>query len=227
MSEFELFGLNLFFIYPWRFLAFLLVFIIIFHFLFVWPNNLSKKNWKRVDYIWLGAASLGILSLASDVRIYFTHNWLEIEKSRAVSLIKSVEYRFSKPENSHYCAKFVRYDLSPDDFEERVRQYNIACKWRKDVEAFFKNINKHEIPSINHEELPVVEFNLPALMYSVTWLNRLMIDYASQLEVIHKTESYTVKYFWEEILSYFAPFLICIALSLRIAKVSGEIRHET
>ncbi len=35
--------------------------LVVFHLMFVWPKNLTKRYWKVIDYIWLGTAFLGVI----------------------------------------------------------------------------------------------------------------------------------------------------------------------
>ena len=41
-----------------------------------------------------------------------------------------------------------------------------------------------------------------------------------------ETKEFSTKTEWEKAFAYLAPFLLCIALALRITKVSGEVKYE-
>lgn len=221
------FATNAFLMDSINFLILLGVLVAVFHLMLVWPRNLSKKNWKRIDYIWLGAAAMGVISLAADVRISVANNWLEMEKVRAVGILDSIRYLAQEPESSHFCMTFVKSEYSPKDFDNKQNEYRIGCEWRKELSKKLSVINSEETPPLKYEDLPPVLFDDPILNETVIWLKDRLNDYKVQLKILSETKSAAEKTGWESTLAYFAPFLICIALALRITKVSGEVRHET
>ncbi len=92
---------------------------------------------------------------------------------------------------------------------------------------YLKNIKKEETPLITFEDLPKVVFDDPILNETVTLPKERLKDYGEQLDILSETEKAAKRNGWENTLAYFAPFLICIAIALRITKVTGELRHET
>lgn len=210
-----------------NFLVLLVVFILIFHYLFVWRKNLSKKAWKKVDFFWLGAAALGLISLAVDVRVNVATKWLPIEKNYAEGMLSPVYYMTNNPEQSHFCRIFTKTSLSPDNIDEIDLQYQLACKWLKEVSLLIKQASKDELPRISFDKFPNVNFDDSALNEDVDYLKNWLEDYQRQLKIIDKTESAMAQSELEKFFFYIGPFLICVALALRITKVSGEIKYET
>jgi hypothetical protein len=210
-----------------NFIYLLIALVLIFHFLLVWPRNLSKKNWKYVDYIWLGIATFGLLGAAANIRIAVASNWVQLEKSRAIGILESIDFLARDAESSNFCRKFSKTEYSPKNLDEIQLQYDLACEWRKQLSSYLRLIDKQEIPAISFSDFPEVKFDMPELNKTVVWLKESLEDYSKQRISLEETKlaaSYTQR---EEGFAYFAPFLLCMALALRIAKVSGEIRHET
>jgi hypothetical protein len=217
---------NEFLLNSYNFLLLLTCLVVLFHLMFVWPRNITKKSWKKVDYIWLGAASIGLISLASDVRVSVANSWVEIERSRAIGILESIDYLAKEPESSYFCMTFVRGDYSPENFDEVQNNYRMACEWRKELSAYFGSINKLDTPIIIFDDLPPVVFDDPTLNEAVVWLKDRLKEYEDQIKVLSMTEAAARKRSWESELGYYAPFLLCMALALRITKVTGEVRHE-
>jgi hypothetical protein len=45
----------------WYALSALILATIIFHTLLVYPKNLSKRQWKQIDYFWISLTALGLI----------------------------------------------------------------------------------------------------------------------------------------------------------------------
>ena len=219
------FGINRFFSEPWKFVILVLVLTLLFHFL-VWPRNLSKANWKRVDYIWVSAGMLGLLSVVADVRISTAKNWVEIERSRAQAIWDSFSYVTAEPESSHFCSQFTRTESSPSDFEYIQEQYNVGCEWLKNLEAYFSTYSGKKLPDLTVQDIPEIKFNNPVINDSSDWIKARVSDYERQMSALRATEDLHEIKSWERQLKLLAPFLLCGALALRLAKVSGEVKHE-
>lgn len=194
--------------------------------LLVFPKNLSKRAWKKVDYIWLGVAALGLLSLASDVRISIAKNWSEIESSRAISSLERLRYFYSTPDNTHFCMQFVKSALTPDDVHERQKQHDLRCAWFKDVANILKELEPEKLPEISMDKLPIPTFDDEYLLETVNNIEKHVNWYNEDRRQAIETASLLSKTNLEKNLFYFSPFLLCLALALRIAKVTGELRHE-
>jgi len=208
-----------------NFVLLLACLILILHLLLVWPRNLSRTSWKRVDYFWLGVATIGLLSLAAEVRVSEAKGWLQLEKARAVAILEIIELFIAEPESSHFCVIFVRGEYSPPEFDARQHQYQQGCEWRKSVARYLAGLDKQNAPPLKFDDLPRVNFDDPGLLETVVWLKERLDDYGEQQKKISETQNASTQRAWEAALVYFAPFLLCFAIALRITKVTGEIRH--
>lgn len=194
--------------------------------LLVFPKNLPKRVWKKVDYIWLGFTALGLLSLASDVRISIAKNWFEIESSRAISSLERLRYFYPAPDNTHFCMQFVKSALTPDDVQERQKQHDLRCDWLKDVANILKELESEKLPELSMDNFPVPTFDDGYLLETVNNFEKHVNWYNEDRKQAIETSSLLSKTDLEKNLFYFSPFLLCLALALRIAKVTGELRYE-
>ena len=171
---------------PLNLILLLFLLVAIFHLMFVWPRNLDKITWKKVDYAWLAVASLGVISLATEARISIAKNWVKIEEIRAVSILENIENLFSNPEQSHFCMTFSRSEYSPSDFDVTVKEYEKACKWRKQFVEYMQSIDKEALPPIRMRDVPNIDFNDVVLNESVMWLENALNYYETQLSLYNE-----------------------------------------
>jgi len=172
-------------------------------------------------------AAIGVLGVASTVRISVAEKWVESEKKRAAAPIERVVRYFQGPaESNHMCFKFRRTEFSPSDLDQVQLQYDMGCEWFKQVSGDLKGIDTESLPELRYQDFPEPKFDSPALNESVEWFQSEMAEYSDQRMLYLDTLEKTTKADWEFSLAYFAPFLMCGAIALRIAKVSGELRHD-
>ena len=202
--------------------------LVVFHYFLVCRNNLSKKHWKQVDYIWFSLSIIGLISLASDVRINQFSQVKLFQESEMKSFWQVAGGLFKGAESSYECKVFESFNNSPHkkDYAQNKDTYLSACEWRKKTAIFFSNFKQGDFPEIKINELPIANFSDSALLGDYEWLLREIPKYDSQRKLWLETKKKSSKNTFEEILSWISPLLIAIALALRISKVTGEVKHE-
>lgn len=214
----------------WKLLILFVFLLVALHWLLVRWLKPNKVGWKRVDYIWLGIAALGLISMSTDVR-----NWLAVEeakwaKERAEAKFSLLRYYAGGDKPPEYiCIKFVRNEQSPDDFDEIQAEYDEFCEWNKRLLADLPT----RLP--DDDELPDLKY--PDYKPEKNPKNKVLIEYISNIKKYFeyyqtdRNEYITLKKAsfksdFEKTLFYLSPILLCIALALRITKVTGEIKLE-
>jgi hypothetical protein len=203
----------------------LLFLLALFHVLLVWWIKLSNKAWKHVDYIWLGAAALGLLSLAADVRVSTANNWVKLEFSRAVSFFDVTRGQLALPMSSYAC--LYGDDPTANRTDDVANEFIKACQWSKAVAAHLESFDTESVPEVPRDGFPTVNLSNSALLEMPKWLDQRLAQYKEDRERYLKAYNLTKKNSWESTLSYFAPFILCFALALRITKVTGELKNAT
>ncbi|WP_105170494.1 hypothetical protein [Pseudoalteromonas sp. T1lg24] len=209
----------------------LLVFIVflgLFHYFLVFKKNLSKKQWKQVDYIWFCMSFIGLISLASDVRISQVSQDKLIQESH-METFWNVADRLSKDAESTYeCNVFKMFDNDSDkkDYALNKDRFSSACEWRKETELFFSDLNQESYPEVKIDDLPIPKLDSSELLGDYEWLQREIPIYNLHRESWLEIKSNSFKNTFEQILYLLSPFFIAIALALRLTKVTGEVRHE-
>lgn len=204
--------------------------LIAFHLICVWPRNLSKKSWKKVDYIWLAFATVGLLGASSVVRNYIVRQELSYSEERIELLYKTFRsvLELNARDNGYVCRVFVKTKFSPSEpeFSEINNEFQRACDWLKKKNASFdsKVPNAASEPSAWVTIDPAVEnVSLQEVMNGLSdqysYYNDAVKTHRQLLSEMKPTEI-------EIWFSLIGPWLLAFALALRIAKVSGELRYE-
>jgi hypothetical protein len=191
--------------------------------------NLGKKGWKRVDYIWLGFTALGFFGAVSQARIYAAGAQVSQYQGRAAASLTAlhdlVNMLAAKP--GAVCRTFIRSEYSPpaDEFAQVQREYNEACQWigkvatnlPTQIQAPAKPISREFLgssPSVTTGDLRDI---IEGVYRQLGYYNRDAALVAKLHKQAERTET-------ENTMILVSPFLLAVALALRITKVTGELR---
>jgi hypothetical protein len=107
------------------------ILLIVFHVVLVWLVPLADVGWKQVDYVWLGAAALGLLASSAQAGRELSRSYLEgVEDSRTASAYGSL--RSTLANGFGTCAPRTRTEMSPPDFDQIVAKQRAMCQWSRD-----------------------------------------------------------------------------------------------
>lgn len=195
--------------------------------------KLGKTAWKRVEYIWLGFATLGVFGAVAQVREITANAQLAIFQDRATSAFQSfrslVDSYASEP--GTVCRTFIRSEYSPppDEFDRTQSEYKQACEWVKLVAQTIPSQLPTPAKSFSPSSLPArppdsssadLKDIIDGLYSQLDFYNREYAIFADLLKKADRTS-------FEEALIYLGPFLLVIALAIRITKVTGEIQLKS
>ncbi len=187
-------------------------------FVFLFPQN--KRFWKKMDYIWLGLATLSIVTASQKVRIVVYDNYQNRAESLTISSFSSLNnnVQFSLP-----CKNFIKSEFSPENFDEIVAEYKRICTWNKGFES--------EIAALNPKEFPDVMFKTPKAPIESVELNQYLEQLKKQIQEYeqYRTQMWEYKKQTEEtaleqLLFFLLPVFLCAAIALRITKVTAELK---
>ncbi|VVE71574.1 hypothetical protein PAN31117_04100 [Pandoraea anapnoica] len=214
-------------------LAVFLIAILSFHIFLVYAPGfrLNKRGWKLTEYVYLFVGALGLFWAVTNTRVYVAHNMLETADHSARSSYDFVRSDIGSTYVRQTCRTFVKSEYSPPEpaFSLSQRQYDAACEWFKSFakrmpaqppasESDFSAIlaDYHAHPSSSDTEVKDI--------YSLaeSRLNWVLDAYRQREEVKAEAEPSMN----ERVASVLAPFLLALAIALRITKVSGELRLE-
>jgi hypothetical protein len=195
--------------------------------------RLGKVSWKRMDYIWLGFGALGLLGAVAQVRMESASAQLDMYEKRAIVAFDSVkslvEVYASNP--GPICRTFVRSEFSPppDEFQRIQNEYNTACEWVKQVsEALKTHATSPPRPIDRASPLPPrPQVSDGALKGMFRGLDRQLAYFDQNIQAFEALRQKSKRTPTEETFVYIGPFLLAIALAIRITKVTGELKLES
>jgi len=192
---------------------------------FAWP--LSRVGWKVVDYVWLLFGLLGAFSGVQAVRQEIAAGLLpeaeDVVRSDATAIID----RIATGASPAVCRTLDPLEPAPPDEESarRQREFDEVCEWFRSAKRRVDGGLPAERP-LTLDALgagpvpPATEFSIVAsLEEAVARYNRAHATAERLSQQADQTDA-------EATLTAIGPFLIAVALALRITKVTGELRLE-
>jgi hypothetical protein len=209
---------------PLYLLLIFLAFLLLFHVLLVWAWPLGDIAWKKVDYVWLGAAAFGVLAASAQAGREISRSYVDgVEGSRTATAYLTL--RSLLDGNFGNCIPRTRAESSPADFDQIVEEQRALCAWSRDMVASMPGTLPLPYPPL--EQTGFVSFGRPvrydkefakAIDTSAHAYRQQQARYARLLEDARRSES-------EWVWNVLGPLLIALALALRITKVTGEVRN--
>jgi hypothetical protein len=192
----------------------------------------NEIRWQYIDYVWLPLALLGLIGAVqlnrSEVASYYVSVW-NVRATDSLARMQHMAESYSRTE-SHLCQKGLRSDFSPppDIFDAIERDHTSTCDWFKLLRSKLPKSLKDVPPGFEFGSLPVPpNLRSPAASGPAEAIDNLRNELTRYTEAetqtkVHQTEMEPP--FLLRLAKYFGPFIIAIALALRITKVTGEIR---
>lgn len=211
-------------------------FYCLFCYLFVYSlpgsrSRLTDIDWKRVDYAWLAAAIAGLVLQSGQVRSEWAaleHKGYELNLSMAKFDVK----RFARDlSDGYFCTASSSNDRSSngneatkDEFARACAQFNVF-KIKDASEDLYQDKEFAHAAFTIDEVLPLydnseIRIRLNRLKNSYMRYSNLEDGYNASLRKTKLSE-------YEMMLRWVSPLLLAVALALRFAKVTGEIRLKT
>lgn len=210
----------------WFLLGFFAASTILFHLILVHWKKLSKRAWKKVDYIWLIIAAFALIPSANEARRFLGAIQAEQLKYRIEADYRMARY-FIQSGSEWTCREFSKNVASPPDFDRVENEYAVTCAYYKALLADFPKdalvrfepislTNAIQRPNVTVEQL---RDSFVGVDLEINSYNTDIARYNELTKLLEKSEA-------EDTLLVLGPLLLALALSLRITKVTGEIRIE-
>ena len=213
----------------WINLAYFLFLLLLFHIIILVGGNLSKLEWKTVDYVYLTFAAISALAITIDNGITYSQMILPLEQS--VTFTRYISVRELAISNKRILCdtQFVKSQISPKNFDDILRQDKELCNWfslaldtilKEDQpdKVLLSTINYGSLPKLNNISHRVLLLYQNSFLIQVDGYNKAFDKYTRLKEQSDSKNNYVYK--------FFAPFFLPIALALRITKVTGELMLE-
>ncbi|NOI67435.1 hypothetical protein [Vibrio sp. 99-8-1] len=180
--------------------------------------NLCKRRWKYIDYLWPLLAGIGMLGAVSEIRSVVAGNWAATEQTRAVTTLESIHDFSVRQIRGDMCSGIT--SVSGEDI------YSDPCRWYLSIAKQLKSLDFSSLPQVSRRSFPTDGLSLEWIEDDVVWVKGMLEQYNQQKNQYNKTISAQVKHPMEQVFWYISPYLVCFAVALRLAKVTGELKLE-
>lgn len=191
-------------------------------------SRLSDIGWKKVDYVWLAAAVAGLALQSEQVRTaWFTSDYesYKLDVSSAEFDVK----RYARDlTNGYFCNGLDSNSRSADSAEVEAEEFRRACaqfevfKIRDMSVPLYYDMKFATAAEHAYEIIPLYES--AEIKKRLNRLNNAYKRYDELLDGLNESRRKTEPFEFEVVLHWFSPLLLALALALRFAKVTGEIR---
>jgi len=198
----------------WMPLLVFLVALVFWHALLVYsPWRLTTRAWKKVGYVWLTMSVISILSIASQSRQIINTNFIPSASDR-------VKYAASNVLGAMHDATLLSCKKWFADTQVEDQKY---CDYVNELE---KNLSptlnagspvEHDFAKDQTYPLAYGYYNQPRLEINVK-------NYNKSIQELNDIKANAQRSDSEMILIVLAPFLLSIALALRMTKVTADLR---
>lgn len=210
----------------WVLLGFLIILGVL-HLCLIWLWPLGKDAWKRVDYIWLTCALLGVFAGVGLVRQEAAQGLLSLGNSRLDSAAQFLEMDASGGTGPAVCRTLVRTEFSPPPEKMAIdqRQYDEQCDWFTSASERLDSTVFARRQVLDFE----TEFGIPppdGPQWAIEQLRNSMERYNSVVKQVQKLEVQASRTIFDQLIAFLGPYLLAFAIALRMTKVTGELRKN-
>jgi hypothetical protein len=208
--------------HPGQLLSVFVALLVIFDLILVRWLKIDAIAWKRVDYIWLCAAAVGLIGTSMDARRVLAEAAIDNRRIDRELAYAEVLYNVKFMTGPAVCRTFTRREYSPSNFDQIQAEYDAVCKFARES----------ALPTKPPETL--TEFHMASrpstsnevLLDIFKDLDRALARYRTADSEYHGTVDMAKRRGADLALITISPILVTLALALRITKVTGELAEK-
>lgn len=197
------------------------------HFLFLWwPWRLGKDSWKRVDYVWLTMTFISIIGLVSQSRQTLSSTYVPFAADQVRFHAQDIESDLAFSAHLNCDFPKIKGPNSPPNFDDMVKQENEYCAQLKGLQHTLEQ-RLSGGQKIDYDVSRDTEYPLADDFKNQRARLKSDVDaYNKSVDKLQELQGESRRSVGEEFLMLLAPFLIALALALRMTKVTADLRPE-
>jgi len=198
----------------WVFSIFLIVLVIL-HYVWVFKYQLSMKQWKLVEYIWVVLALMSVIGIVEDARFFRAQMTVEQSEAEAMKKIMALENWFDVY-GEYAC---VDHSNDPD--------FSGLCGWVKAKNSDLQLILQNETFPVDIPKDFLSGIENPYTGFSDAdrdVVGNLHSGYQDALKSYVTSVQEGQRSMLSALIVALAPLLFAVAIAIKFTKVTGEYR---
>lgn len=209
-----------------------LVSLILFHAL-IFLGRTNRQFWVKIDYIWISLGFLGIIGINRDIRQQFNDRQVATSKYlidwQYDEAIKNAEQfkSFYDPKTTNF-----QYEIFQD--KSAVTAYTNAAIWYGNLTDSLKKYRTEVLEQDNFvsvkiikkysDNFPFSKNKFPEMTGVKGCVDVYINEIDKQADIINKIREDESNSEWEFFLKLLSPWLLAIAIALRLSKVTAQLK---
>lgn len=206
---------------PWRaFFAIMAVWIVL-HLLLQRVFKPNKTQWAKLEYAWVFAGLLGLLSLVGENNKILTQNELEVSEIRLDRHFRSLS---SQLNGGRHCTQWHDRGLfGEEEAKRRQLRSDTICNWANSLKEIFNDLNREDYETIENPPELIVSDRESIFFYEIIQDDLQRIE--ELLAERSKLKKRIAENHWDNTRRV-GVLLLILAFGLRLALVSNKVRKE-
>jgi hypothetical protein len=202
-----------------------IVALILCHVLLVSIYPRSAIYWKRVDYVWLSMACIGLVSSVGAGKEVIMKHAIGTEIKRLNDARDHFLYVAKEDAASLVCRKLDHNETrqSELDFKKYQEEFNAQCSWFKVVESYANALLQEQPPEEFHYSTSYPDGGEQEAYKQYLAAEKIYNDEVRSVRQLSRMSAMTPL---EERAKLFGPIVLALALALRITKVTADVEEE-
>jgi hypothetical protein len=203
-----------------------IVFFIALLLIHLWMFRIGKRPrlWKKIDYIWLSAVVLSIIGATGEVRKFIADNTSSMFEERFQNTLEFARYYVNSTHEYYLRLTSQKWEPNKENnvaemaFREAEQQLtHTASKLTENPESrpWKELLNRQQILGSTQNHIVMQD-------EQIIRKNLRMLDEAYEQLLINRQERGRSE--WEKFLLVLLPWVLAVALALRITKVTAELK---
>jgi hypothetical protein len=209
---------------PLYLLGLFVALLLVMHLVLIRLSSLSDVAWKKVDYIWLCAAALGLIGSSGKVDQFLSERYSHGHGQWTANSYRFLRNSLINPVG--VCTIYTKSPNSPPDFDEMAKENQELClKSNEIAKQMPKSFENGDYPPLADTGFKRFGQNVKYETQFIANINRIADEYAADQAAFAQYKETSKPSDAEDVLTVLSPLLIAFALALRITKVTGDIKN--
>jgi hypothetical protein len=182
--------------------------------------TLSDTNWKRLEYIWIFIALLGLMTLINENKKQSIESELSKVRQEIKLDMSLVNFLLSDVQT---CTKYKKTESSPENFDLSQYDQNLVCNWSKDFIIETDSITGIPLSTLDLSSLQTLDFKTDFMHRYVKEIslygNRVNKNIEKNIHYSAEIE----KKNWDHLYKSVGVVLLIIAIAIRLALTQRNV----